>query len=184
MKKLSVLFITLLLFSCTKATVDRSEQETCHAEFVLKYPTSLNHVLFTIVHDDPVEYFKKEITANKDSLKMIDPNKKIDGTDILVKHNMIVNYWNHILDTVKGRDILSLDNSSIEHLKTSRHTRITNCFKNAWLFTRMTGDYDKGGLGWSLPLKLDKDKTLEIILREDNTIRFKDLEKIYDSIVK
>jgi hypothetical protein len=183
MNKLFIVFLTLTLFSCTKTTNKSPEQDVCKAEFALKYNTALNHVLFAIVHNEPIEYFKERITADKEQLKKIKPNQKIEGADILVKHNMIINYWNSVLDTVRGRDILSLDNSSIKYLEKSKHNRTTNCFKNAWLFTRMFG-WDKEGLGWSIPLELDKDKTLKVVLTKNNTVDFKKLEEIYDSIVK
>jgi len=150
--------------------------EICNAEFKLQYPQGMDHVLFTVVRQDPMEYFKKQLTADKERLKKIKPDQKIEGTNILEKDMRLENYWNYVLDTVTGSHIWEIYNNS-------SFKETTNCSPKAWLVTRMTWRNDEA-IGWSIPINFKKGKTAEITLTPNNAIKFKDLEKVYNSIVK
>jgi len=158
------------------------ENEICNAEFKLQYPKGMNHVLFTVVREDPMEHFKKKITVDREKLIKIKLDQKIEGTNISEKKNTVVNYWNYVLDTVTGSHIWDLQNNVGKNTP-FKHGHRTNCLPKAWLVTRMIGA-DDGAIGWSIPLNFKKGKTIEVKLTPDNAIKFKKLEKVYDSIVK
>ena len=188
--------ILLSLSACTSKKVSNTEQEVCNAEFKLQYPMGIDHVLFTVVQQDPIEYFKKELTADRALLKkakVSSTTRVTEGTKVTVTENMIKemdaeakkmiirDYWNHILGTVTGYNIWELNNNTDE--VTSSFQETTSCSNKIWLVTRMV-DVDQDIICWSIPLMLMKDNTFVVTLGTNNSIRFKELEKIYDSIVK
>ena len=179
-----VVIFCLLLGSSTfasKIILGSGEKDVCNAEFKLQYPQGIDHVLFAVVHQDPMVYFKKQLTADQKKLKKHNSNQTMEMSKISEKEKTIINYWNYSLDMVTGSHIWELNNNTDkEH---SSHKLTTNCFKKAWLVTRMTPSH-QGIVGWSVSLNFKKDKALELALTPNNTINFKDLEKVYDSIVK
>jgi len=187
MIRLLSFFVVMSCFVLSSSTFaskkgpDVDEQELCTAEFKLQYPQGIDHVLFTVVIQDPMEHFKKQLTADKEKLKKRSSGTKTESCN-MSEENLIINYWNYSLDMVTGSHIWELYNNSYKNRSSFKET--TNCFKKAWLITRMS-ESDQGVVsGWEIPLAFRKGKTLEVTLTPKNSIQFNKLKKVYDSIVK
>jgi hypothetical protein len=129
------------------------------------------------VEKDPMELFKKE-------LKMMAKYFSRRSNLAEAKEMDIQFAWDKVFDTVKGSRVWFLPESSKDKLYyNSISGDVSPKAKKRWLVTQAVGRNGKT-VCWSIPLKPEKGKTVDITLTDDNAIHYKELEKIYDSIVK
>ncbi len=192
MKRLFILFVSVLVFSLGASAVEKKEpvkkytqeewdnqtkkwdKESWMADLKLEYPGEwLKGVVFLVVDKDPMESYKQELEKNKDFYIQRSSLKDAKDMDVQIA-------WNSIFRDYPASDVSFLENNPE---KGSKHGYGSSSFKRTWLVTKAIGSNGKQ-VCWGLRLNVKKGKTIEVKLTDKNAVSGDKLIKIYDSIVK